>query len=197
MRRQVSFFAASLSSPRRTGALAPSSGMLGRAMARAAGASDPAKILEFGPGTGTVTSKLIEAGAREENLTLVELNPVFAHLLADRFPLARVISGEALAVAEALRQERTMFSSVVSSLPCMNFPHEFRENLLVKSMELLQPGRPLVQFTYSLAPPLPKLPTVRVTRTRRIWANMPPAVVWSYRIRLGSGQGEERGENAG
>jgi phosphatidylethanolamine/phosphatidyl-N-methylethanolamine N-methyltransferase len=41
-----------------------------------------------------------------------------------------------------------------------------------------------VQFTYSVAPPIPKsLPGVSTEASERIWMNIPPARVWVYRKR--------------
>jgi phosphatidylethanolamine/phosphatidyl-N-methylethanolamine N-methyltransferase len=46
----------------------------------------------------------------------------------------------------------------------------------------LAPGAPFVQFTYSVAPPIPKsLPGVSTEASERIWMNLPPARVWVYR----------------
>ena len=46
----------------------------------------------------------------------------------------------------------------------------------------LPPGAPFVQFTYSVAPPIPKsLPGVSTEASERIWMNLPPARVWVYR----------------
>ena len=46
----------------------------------------------------------------------------------------------------------------------------------------LAPGAPFVQFTYSVAPPIPKsLPGVSTEASDRIWMNLPPARVWVYR----------------
>ena len=44
------------------------------------------------------------------------------------------------------------------------------------------PGAPFIQFTYSVAPPIPKsLPGVSTQASERIWLNIPPARVWVYR----------------
>jgi phosphatidylethanolamine/phosphatidyl-N-methylethanolamine N-methyltransferase len=44
------------------------------------------------------------------------------------------------------------------------------------------PGAPFVQFTYSVAAPLPKrFGGFSVEASERIWMNLPPARVWVYR----------------
>ena len=47
-------------------------------MARGLG---PGRVVEFGPGTGRLTEGLLQAGVRQEDLTLLEMNPDFvAHV---------------------------------------------------------------------------------------------------------------------
>ncbi|MBI3154936.1 MAG: hypothetical protein HYZ20_05970 [Burkholderiales bacterium] len=78
-----------LRSPSLTGAVAPSSQFLARAMADAARGAG--RIIELGAGTGAVTRAL----ARQHpvaTLTLVELQPALARRLQRSFPLARVIA---------------------------------------------------------------------------------------------------------
>jgi phosphatidylethanolamine/phosphatidyl-N-methylethanolamine N-methyltransferase len=44
------------------------------------------------------------------------------------------------------------------------------------------PGAPFVQFTYSVASPVPRrLGGFSVEASERIWMNIPPARVWVYR----------------
>jgi phosphatidylethanolamine/phosphatidyl-N-methylethanolamine N-methyltransferase len=44
------------------------------------------------------------------------------------------------------------------------------------------PGAPFVQFTYSVASPVPtRLKGLTAEASERIWLNLPPARVWVYR----------------
>jgi phosphatidylethanolamine/phosphatidyl-N-methylethanolamine N-methyltransferase len=57
-----------------------------------------------------------------------------------------------------------------------------RLRLMREAFMKLIPGAPFVQFTYSVAPPIPKsLPGVLTQASERIWMNVPPARVWVYR----------------
>ena len=52
----------------------------------------------------------------------------------------------------------------------------------VAILDLMVPGAPVVQFTYSVASPLPKrLGGFTAEASERIWMNIPPARVWVYR----------------
>jgi phosphatidylethanolamine/phosphatidyl-N-methylethanolamine N-methyltransferase len=57
-----------------------------------------------------------------------------------------------------------------------------RLKLLREALALAASNAPFIQFTYSVAPPIPKsLPGVRTQASERIWLNLPPARVWVYR----------------
>lgn len=74
--------------PALTGAVAPSSQFLARAMADAARGAG--HIVELGAGTGAVTRALARQHP-DATLTLVELQPALARRLARSFPQARVV----------------------------------------------------------------------------------------------------------
>ena len=60
-------------------------------------------------------------------------------------------------------------------------PHP-RWRLVRDAFELMVPGAPFVQFTYSVASPLPRrLGGFTAEASERIWMNIPPARVWVYR----------------
>jgi len=178
------FFRAWLSKPLRTGANVPSSRALSQAMASAAAPASSTKIVELGPGTGTVTQALLEAGAREENLTLIELNDEFRDLLKKRYPRAEILAEDAFAAITRLMQTKERdVSAVVSSLPLTLYSKEKRIRLREEALRLTGPDGRLVQFTYSPFSPLPPDPSFVAHCSRRIWANLPPASVWSYQMR--------------
>ncbi len=73
---------------------------------------------------------------------------------------------------------------MVSGLPLVTKPMLTRLKLIRDAFAALAPGAPFVQFTYSVAPPIPKsLPGVSTEASERIWMNLPPARVWVYRKR--------------
>ncbi len=67
------------------------------------------------------------------------------------------------------------------SLPLLTRPEKDRLRLLQAAFNLLLPGSPFVQFTYMNSSPVPLQPTFHATVSRRIWKNLPPARVWTYR----------------
>lgn len=165
------------------GAVMPSSRVLARTMAHYVDIERDGPVIELGPGTGAITSALIERGVDQKKLVLVEYNPGFCALLRDRYPHATVVQGDAYTLRDTLWNVLgTPASAVVSGLPLVTRPMLTRLRLIRDAFALLAPGAPFIQFTYSVVPPIPKsLPGVSTEASERIWMNLPPARVWVYR----------------
>ena len=161
----------------------PSGRVLARTMAQYVDVESDAPVVELGPGTGAITNALIERGIDQKRLVLVEYNPGFCALLRDRYPQARVIQGDAYRLRDSLHEVLgSPASAVVSGLPLVTKPMQTRLRLIRDAFLALAPGAPFVQFTYSVAPPIPRsLPGVSTEASERVWINLPPARVWVYR----------------
>ena len=165
------------------GAVMPSSKLLARTMAQYVDVNSKGPVVELGPGTGAITNALIEHGVDQKRLVLVEYNPGFCALLRDRYPQAKVVQGDAYKLRDSLLKVLDVpASAVVSGLPLVTKPMLTRLKLIRDAFVALAPGAPFIQFTYSVAPPIPKsLPGVSTEASERIWMNLPPARVWVYR----------------
>jgi phosphatidylethanolamine/phosphatidyl-N-methylethanolamine N-methyltransferase len=182
---EVRFLRSWIEKPLHMGAVMPSGRVLARTMAQYVDIDSSEPVVELGPGTGAITSALIEHGVDQKRLVLVEYNPGFCALLRDRYPHAKVVQGDAYALRDSLWNMLTApASAVVSGLPLVTKPMLTRLKLIRDAFVALAPGAPFVQFTYSVAPPIPKwLPGVSTEASERIWMNLPPARVWVYRKR--------------
>jgi phosphatidylethanolamine/phosphatidyl-N-methylethanolamine N-methyltransferase len=180
---EVRFLRSWIEKPLHMGAVMPSSKLLARTMAQYVDVNSKGPVIELGPGTGAITNALIEHGVDQKRLVLVEYNPGFCALLRDRYPQARVVQGDAYALRDSLGEALDApASAVVSGLPLVTKPMLTRLKLIRDAFMALAPGAPFVQFTYSVAPPIPKsLPGVSTEASERIWMNLPPARVWVYR----------------
>src|SRR5580692_2174145 len=180
---EVRFIRSWIERPLSTGAVAPSGKILARTMARYVDPSSSGPVVELGPGTGPVTEALVAAGVDPSRLVLVEFNPTFCRLLRTRYPEATLVQGDAYSMRrllESLLLEPA--AAVVSGLPLMTKPIKMRLRLLRDAFELMLPGAPFVQFTYSVASPVPtRLKGFSAEPSERIWMNLPPARVWVYR----------------
>jgi phosphatidylethanolamine/phosphatidyl-N-methylethanolamine N-methyltransferase len=180
---EVRFLRSWIEKPLHMGAVMPSSKLLARTMAQYVDVNSKGPVIELGPGTGAITNALIEHGVDQKRLVLVEYNPGFCALLRDRYPQAKVVQGDAYALRASLDKVLDApASAVVSGLPLVTKPMLTRLKLIRDAFAALAPGAPFVQFTYSVAPPIPKsLPGVSTEASERIWMNLPPARVWVYR----------------
>lgn len=174
---RLKFLARFAAHPKRVGSIIPSSTALAQAMAAAADLSGD--VLELGPGTGVVTRALLDRGLRPGQLTAIEYVGGFATDLRTRFPGVCILQGNALdfpALTGGMR-----FSSVISSLPLLNYAKQDGQNLIAAALDSMPKGAPFVQFSYGLNAPVPPPDDARVTMATRIWKNLPPAAVWVYR----------------
>jgi phosphatidylethanolamine/phosphatidyl-N-methylethanolamine N-methyltransferase len=180
---EVRFLRSWIEKPLHMGAVMPSGRVLARTMAQYVDVNSSGPVVELGPGTGAITNALIERGIDQKRLVLVEYNPGFCALLRDRYPQAKVVQGDAYALRDSLWDVLSApASAVVSGLPLVTKPMLTRLKLIRDAFLALAPGAPFVQFTYSVAPPIPKsLPGVSTEASERIWMNLPPARVWVYR----------------
>ncbi|WP_420134031.1 class I SAM-dependent methyltransferase [Rhodopseudomonas sp.] len=180
---EVRFLRSWIEKPLHMGAVMPSGKLLARTMAQYVDIDSNGPVIELGPGTGAITNALVEHGVDQKRLVLVEYNPSFCALLRERYPQATIVQGDAYRLRDTLWQILPdPATAVVSGLPLVTKPMLTRMKLIRDSFNLLEPGAPFVQFTYSVAPPIPKsLPGVATEASERIWMNIPPARVWVYR----------------
>jgi phosphatidylethanolamine/phosphatidyl-N-methylethanolamine N-methyltransferase len=180
---EVSFLRSWIERPLTIGAVTPSSKLLARKMASYVDPESDGPVVELGPGTGPVTEALVEAGVSPSRLVLVEFNPTFCRLLRSRYPEATLVQGDAYSLRRLLETLLLQpAAAVVSGLPLVTKPIKMRLRLLRDAFDLMLPGAPFVQFTYSVASPVPqRLQGLSVEASERIWMNLPPARVWVYR----------------
>lgn len=170
--------------PRQVGAVLPSSKKLCVAMARWLPANSDDYVLELGPGTGSVTEALFDRGLREDRLIAIEQSPKMADLLRSRFPRAKIITGDAFQLDTLLNRHARhvdKISTVISSLPLLNFAADIADDLAQKIRAVLPPSGKLVQYSYHIGNKQPKAAShFRFLASNLIWLNVPPARVSVY-----------------
>ena len=177
------FFRAWMAAPLRTGAQLPSGRELAKAMAAAVDPDAPGVVVELGSGTGAITSALVERGIAPERLILIEADPQFCALLKERYPEARVLSGDAYAAPRMLRELGIgPIAAVVSGLPLLTQKPVKRQRLLLGLLRLGVPGSAFVQFTYFYRSPIPiGTRIIESDASPVVWWNLWPARVFTYR----------------
>ena len=191
-----------------TGSVIPSGRALGSALCRYVGdGTAPQKILEAGPGTGAVTSCIIDRLRHDDQLWMVELNPTFAAHLRGAFkekPSFRDAASRCHLIEGSVQHlgHEGQFDVVISGLPLNNFSSEDVRDILQAYGKLLKPGGILSFFQYILIRPAKMLVSAGPERTRLkgvgeaigdvlgerefarewVWVNVPPA--WVHHIRF-------------
>ncbi|MGC1780749.1 MAG: rRNA adenine N-6-methyltransferase family protein [Xanthobacteraceae bacterium] len=180
---EVRFIRSWIERPLSIGAVTPSGKVLARTMARYVDPQSTGPVVELGPGTGPITEALVAAGVDPARLVLVEFDPTFCRILRNRYPEATLVQGDAYSLRRLLETLLIQpAAAVVSGLPLITKPLKMRMRLLRDAFDLMLPGAPFVQFTYSVASPVPKrFGGFTSEASERIWLNIPPARVWVYR----------------
>lgn len=175
----VTLLAHLIKAPALTGAVAPSSQFLAKAMADAAQGAE--HIVELGAGTGPVT-RVLARRYPDATLTVVELQPALAGKLARAYPRTLVHAGPAAEVLDQLACDGRPVV-IVSSLPFRSMPAVVRAQTRNSILQFLRrnPGSWLVQFTYQPRAPFDGEHGFTWKRKRTVVANLPPAGVWTLR----------------
>ncbi len=195
MRNRLAFAWGCLRDPRRIGAIAPASRALAQAIAnevQRVGA--PPVLIEVGAGTGAITRALVaSARAPQQRFLVIERNADFARRLSQAFPSLEVLHHCASCV-DQLPIDGQVPVTLVSSLPLLSMPREEARRCIDAMVALVarQPRSRLIQYTYA-APHRRPFNTIppgwHWRRTVSVWANLPPATVWSLEHAPGSTSG--------
>lgn len=139
-----------------TGSILPSSRFLAHGLARYVmePAAKPRRILEVGPGTGAVTTTLVQRMGPEDRLDLVELNDEFVAVLRKRFEVEPALKQAADRVRIFHQPVETLidqeqYDVLVSGLPLNNFSASLVRSILDALRQLAGPGGRLSFFEYA------------------------------------------------
>lgn len=180
---ELRFFKGWIDKPKAVGSIIPTSSVTARRMASVIDPSSGLPVLEVGPGTGVITRAILSHGIKPENLYAVEYSEDFVRHLRRHFPGVNVIQGDAFDLDTTLGDKSgTVFNSVVSGVPLLNFPVTHRIGYLNSLLDRIPAGRPVVQLTYG---PLSPIPAGRGDYTVEhfdfVIRNIPPTQLWIYR----------------
>ena len=192
-----------------TGAILPSGAQLARAtLTPFLRRGKPARVLEVGPGTGSLTQEVVRCLRPGDVFDIVELNDRFVELLRHRFatePAFQRSAGQStvhhLPIQQFVASEPYDF--IMCGLPFNNLPPQLVKDIFRHFHDLLAPGGVLSFFEYLWIRRMSSLLSSRPERKRlarvgcvlswyldryefdhdTAFVNFPPAVV--HHLRLG------------
>ncbi len=174
--------------PRSVGAIVPSSGALAEAMIAPIDFAKASTIVEFGPGTGVMTTAIQKRLKPGTHYVGLEINAEFYRTLTLRFPNLRFFNSGAQDVTEILAALGIdSCDAIVCGLPWASLPIELQNRIMAGMLQVLRPGGVFVTFAYLQGLVLPaagalrrrlKAEFSRVETTKIVWGNVPPAFAY-------------------
>ena len=174
------FFSAFLKQGNTVGAVAPSSKFLVKKMVEPIDFSTVKCIVEYGPGTGTITLELLKRMPEDSILLAFEINREFCDKLAEiNDPRIKIISDSAEHLAEYLIQNKIeKVDYIVSSLPFAMIPNSIVKNILSVTKKVLGTTGTYIQYQYSLNALRKLKSTFKNVDLNFTPMNIPPAFVF-------------------
>lgn len=180
-----------LVSPGKTGALVASSRELATLITRTASIPKAKTIVELGPGTGVFTKKILQQLSGNTVFFALDVNPFFVDETRRQCSKAVVYHDTAVNVKRYLsRHGVSKCDCIISSLPWAGFDKDLQESILQQIVDVLEPGGEFLTFAYlhNVFFPTARLfhhmlyhKFRRVTTTKIVWKNVPPAFVYYCR----------------
>ena len=187
--------------PRATGAIAPSSRGLARRMVEGMGVEDADVVFEIGAGTGAFTGEILSRLKPDAQFVAVEINPKMTEHLRRRFPDLSIMEESAENVREFRERHGIgLVDCMLCGLPWALFHRDMQERLMDSALSNLRPGGAFATFAYlharwfRSARRLERTLQERfdaVSKTRAVWLNLPPALVYQCRKANGQAPREE------
>src|SRR6516225_278822 len=148
-----------LQHPRMLGSLIPSSRFLVHRLLSKVDWPRARTVVEYGPGVGTITSRILARVAPQARLVVFEMNKDFVAYLTRSFPDPRlhVVHGSAETVQMQLgRLKLAGADYIISGIPYTTMPFALRETIMRESRAALNPGGAVLvyQFTRAVLPHL-------------------------------------------
>jgi phospholipid N-methyltransferase len=186
------FFLEFLKNPGTVGAVAPSSQRLAGQTVNAIDWDTVRTLVEYGPGTGSITEVILDRKPENVNFFAIERCDRFVTILQERFPHVKVFEDSVANVkAVAESQGYSSVDAVISGLPWSSFTDEQQTEYLEAMVSVLSPRGQFATYAYLTGLPLPSAQRFRkklhkyfdrVRCSRTIWRNVPPAFVYHCQL---------------
>lgn len=180
-KRKKSFFKTYLEQKNQVGSWVPSWPLLVNNMCRKIDFEHADTIIEYGPGNGVFTKKLLKKAKSTAKIFVFELNTDFYNGLKDKFndPRMILLNQGAETLPEVLKTHNIdKVDAILSSLPLAMIPKEVKNLILDNSHTYLRKGGVFLQYQYSLNAKNDVKERYGKLKVNIIPLNVPPAFVY-------------------
>ncbi|MDZ5471452.1 rRNA adenine N-6-methyltransferase family protein [Bacillus sp. 31A1R] len=180
------FIIQSITNPKKVGAIFPSSGFLGDRMVEGVNFQKAKVIVEYGPGTGVFTEKLLINRNPQTKVMLVENNKEFYLLLKEKFKREKnlfIVHGSAENIGKYLKEYHLPNPDyVISGLPFTSLPKEISQGILLNTCKILSKDGQFITFQYTKLKKAFIEQFFTKVEVKRELRNLPPAYILSCSV---------------
>jgi phospholipid N-methyltransferase len=177
------FFLQYMANPRSVGAIAPSSRFLGVKMLEEIDFESADYIIEYGPGTGVFTEKMLKRRNPKTVLLLVENNKAFYSILKEKFKEEQnlfIINGSVENIEQYAMDCGLPYADyVISGLPFASLPKELSSRILQQTAKIIKKDGRFITFQYTVFKKKLFQQFFNISEVKKEFRNLPPAYVFS------------------
>lgn len=170
-----------IKNPSFTGAVAPSSKFLANKMIDSINFEEAQCIIEYGPGTGVFTEKILSRVKEDTKVILVEINKEFYNLLKEVYGHKKnviIINDSAENIDKILENYSIKkVDYILSGLPFASLPKSVSDCILTKTAKIIGSDARFITFQYTLFKLKFLKKYFKNIDYNRTFRNLPPAYV--------------------
>lgn len=140
--------------PRYVGAILPSSKYLAKKMLENIDFSSANCIVEYGPGTGIFSEKIMKRRMKDTIIFLLESNQEFYEILKEKYkdePNVYIINDSAEYIGKYLKVHNIQWIDyIVSGIPFASLPKSISINILKNTQKYIREDGKFITFQYTL-----------------------------------------------
>ena len=173
-----------IKNPRKVGAVAPSSKYLAYEMINTIDFENVNCIVEYGPGTGSFTEKILARAKEDTTIILIEVNKEFYSKLIKLYGYKKnviILNDSAENIKEILKKNSIKkVDYIVSGLPFTSLPKKVSNDILKRSSEVIGKDGKFITFQYTLFKEKYISSFFSKVECKKVIRNFPPAYVLRY-----------------
>lgn len=170
-----------IKNPRKVGAIRPSSKYLADEMLKDINFEEAKCIVEYGPGTGVFTEKILARAQKDTIVILIEINKEFFNILNKLYSHKKnvIILNESAENIDKIIEKFSIknIDYVISGLPFASLPEKVSDTILSKTSNIIKNKGKFITFQYTLLKEKYINSFFNKVNHKKVVRNFPPAYV--------------------